>query len=213
MRRWRISRVVGARTDAHGATNIYGLYAAGEATGGMHGANRMGGNALTECLVFGQRAGLAATEFAKDKDKGSKAAAPAPLPSAGAPQEDADDLRAELCQIMWQYGGIRRDAAGLATGLEKVRAIAAQAARIRGVNEPRKLEKFLETQLAAGAAELIIQAASRREESRGTHARADFPAADDKKWRGHLKVVRQADGPNWWFDALAEDEDGIQAAE
>jgi len=203
----------GARTDAHGATNIPGLYAAGEAAGGMHGANRMGGNALTECLVFGQRAGLAATEFAKDKDKGSKAAAPAPLPSAGAPQEDADDLRAELCQIMWQYGGIRRDAAGLATGLEKVRAIAAQAARIRGVNEPRKLEKFLETQLAAGAAELIIQAASRREESRGTHARADFPAADDKKWRGHLKVVRQADGPNWWFDALAEDEDGIQAAE
>jgi succinate dehydrogenase/fumarate reductase flavoprotein subunit len=183
----------------------------------MHGANRMGGNALTECLVFGRRAGLAATEFAEGKDKGVKAAAPAALPETGEPQADADALRAELCQIMWQYGGIRRDAAGLATGLEKIRAIAAQATRTRGINEPRKLEKFLETQLAAGAAELIIQAASRREESRGTHARADFPTADDANWRGHLKVVRQADGPDWWFDALAEDGAGdasnIQAAE
>ena len=202
----------GARTDAHGATNIPGLYAAGEAAGGMHGANRMGGNALTECLVFGQRAGLAAVEFAKGRAKGANAAAPAPLPVSGGPEADADDLRAELCQVMWQYGGIRRDAAGLATGLEKVRAIAAQAAQTRGINEPRRLEKYLETQLAAGAAELIIQAASRREESRGTHARADFPAADDDNWRGHLKVVRQADGPNWWFDALADD-DGVQAAE
>ncbi|MBT7976492.1 MAG: FAD-binding protein, partial [Rhodospirillaceae bacterium] len=118
----------GARTDLHGATSVPGFYAAGEAAGGMHGANRMGGNALTECLVFGRRAGVAATAFAKALDQGTNATAPVMVPETGEPQVDANALRAELCQIMWQYGGIRRDAAGLATGLEKVRAIAAQAA-------------------------------------------------------------------------------------
>jgi succinate dehydrogenase/fumarate reductase flavoprotein subunit len=202
----------GARTDAHGATTVPGLYAAGEAAGGMHGANRMGGNALTECLVFGQRAGKAAAAFAEGRDQGVKAAAPVVQPETGEPKTDADTLRADLGRIMWRYSGIRRDAEGLAIGLEKVRSIAAEAARTRGINEPRKLEKFLETQLAAAAAELIIQAASRRQESRGTHARTDYPASDDEKWRGHLKVVRQADGPNWWFDALPQEEGRVQAA-
>ena len=196
----------GARTDLHGATSVPGLYAAGEAAGGMHGANRMGGNALTECLVFGQRAGKAATAFAQGKDQGVKALAPAAPVETGEPQADPDALRADIRQIMWTYGGIRRDADGLAYGLEKIREIAAEAARTRGINEPRRLEKFLETQLAATAADLIIQAASRREESRGTHARADYPAADDDNWRGHLKVVCEAGGPSWWFDALPEDE-------
>ncbi len=198
----------GARTDGHGATSMAGLYAAGEAAGGMHGANRMGGNALTECLVFGHRAGLAASAFAAGRDKGAGAAAAPAQAESGAPGRDADVLRRDLARVMWQHGGIRRDAEGLASGLEKIRAIAGEAARTRGINEPRKLEKYLETQLAAGAAELIVEAASRRRESRGTHARADYPAADDESWRGHLKVVRRADGPHWWFDALAE-ADGV----
>ncbi|MDP7602245.1 MAG: FAD-binding protein, partial [Alphaproteobacteria bacterium] len=117
----------GARTDTHGATSVPGLYAAGEAAGGMHGANRMGGNALTECLVFGQRAGKAAATFAESRDQGVKAAAPVVQPETGKPQTDADTLRADLGRIMWRYSGIRRDAEGLATGLKKVRTIAAEA--------------------------------------------------------------------------------------
>ena len=194
----------GAQTDLHGATSVPGLYAAGEASGGMHGANRMGGNALTECLVFGHRAGKAATDFANNLGKGANADAPPPLTETDEPRVDPDAQRAELSKIMWRYGGIRRDADGLATGLEKIRAIAASAAQTRGINEPRRLEKFLELQLAAAAADLILQAASRREESRGTHARADYPGSNDDEWRGHLRVKQQGDGPNWWFDALPE---------
>jgi fumarate reductase (CoM/CoB) subunit A len=202
----------GARTDAVGATNVPGLYAAGEAAGGMHGANRMGGNALTECLVFGHRSGRAATAFAKNLQQGAKATATPPPAETGEPQADPDTLRGELSQIMWQYGGIRRDADGLAIGLKKIRAIAAEATRTRGINEPRRLEKFLELQLAAEAATLILQAASRRKESRGTHARTDFPASDDNAWHGHLRVKRQADEAEWWFDAQPKVDD-IQAAE
>jgi succinate dehydrogenase/fumarate reductase flavoprotein subunit len=161
---------------------------------------------LTECLVFGRRAGKAATAFAEGRDQGARAAPAVAQLETGEPRTDPVTLRADLSRIMWQYGGIRRDAEGLAKGLEKVRAIAAEAVRTCGINEPRIMEKFLETQLAATAADLIIQAASRRQESRGTHARADYPESDDEKWRGHLKVVRQADGPNWWFDALSEEE-------
>ncbi len=202
----------GARTDLHGATSVAGLYAAGEAAGGMHGANRMGGNALTECLVFGHRAAISATAFAMNRAKGeTAAAAPRPL-ETGEPTADPDTLRTELSHIMWQYGGIRRDAQGLTLGLEKVRAIGTEAARTRGINEPRRLQKFLELQMAARAAELILESASRRKESRGTHARADFPASDDDQWNGHIRVERRQDNAEWWFDALVEDDNTLQAS-
>lgn len=196
----------GAQIDAYGATTEPGFYAAGEAAGGMHGANRMGGNALTECLVFGHRAGKAAFDFAVSRAKGAEAKGVCKPLEIGEPHENPDVLREELSRVMWMHGGIRRDARGLAAGLERVRAIGLAAARTRGVNEPRRLEKYLETQLAATAAELILEAATRREESRGTHARTDFPESDDAHWRGHLRVALGVDGANWWFDPVFDDD-------
>jgi succinate dehydrogenase/fumarate reductase flavoprotein subunit len=196
--------VGGASIDTEGATELPGLYAAGEAAGGLHGANRMGGNALTECVVFGHRAGRAAAAWAEDRDQGRAVlAGEAVAAEAGDPRADADQLKQELRQVMWHHGGIRRDAAGLAEGLKLVREISSQAHRIRGVNDPGMLEKFLELQLACGTAELILEAATRRQESRGAHARSDFPETDDAKWRGHLSVVRQNGEARWSFREIA----------
>ncbi|MDP6709015.1 MAG: FAD-binding protein [Alphaproteobacteria bacterium] len=204
----------GAQIDAHGATTVPGLFAAGEATGGAHGANRMGGNALTECVVFGHRAGLAAADWAARRKQGAgldpETSTTAPV-GTGEPRASADRLKRELQRSMWRYGGIHRDREGLETGLREVREIAAEAAKTRGLNEPRILQKHLELQLSAAAAELILDAATRRHESRGGHYRADYPEADDD-WLGHLKVARGDGGRRWWFEEMAGLE-GVAAAE
>ena len=192
----------GVATDVHGVTSIPGLFAAGEAVGGLHGANRLGGNALTECLVFGRRAGTAAAAWASGRSLpapgGLEALVPAPAP--GSPVADAGELRTRLRDVMWRYGGISRDRAGLEKGRALLHDIAAEAARTRDVTKPLHLERFIEMQLAATAAGLIVEAALRREESRGAHFREDFPETDDTGWLGH-QTVRLADGrPEWSFE-------------
>lgn len=193
----------GATIDGHGATTVAGLYAAGEAAGGVHGANRMGGNALTETVVFGHRAGAAAARWAAGRDQGRalpRHTRPFIEAAAGQPRAAADELKRDLRRAMWTYGGIRRDGSGLESGLEKVRGIAAEADKCHGIDDPRRLHKFLELQLAARAGELILEAAARRRESRGVHFRADFPQPDDANWRGHLKAALDDGATRWWFE-------------
>ncbi len=202
----------GARIDVHGATNVPGLYAAGEAAGGVHGANRLAGNALTETVVFGHRAGEAAHRWAAGRDQGRGIAAdvtpgdePADgTPKTGTPRADAKTLKGELRRAMWRYAGIRRDGAGLATGLETVREIAGEAGKALNVNEPKEIGKLVELQLASRAAELILEAAARRQESRGVHFRVDFPEPDDANWLGHLNVRLEDGARQWTFDKLQD---------
>lgn len=190
--------VGGVVINENGATSLAGLYAAGEAAGGLHGANRMGGNSLAETVVFGHRAGRAAAAFAQGRDQGRDQApalaASGPPATPGAPPISAAELMEDLRRVMWRHAGIRRDAAGLASGLEQVREIQAAA-----VNDG---DGRVELRLAAQTAELIIEAASRREESRGVHFRVDFPAADDANWLGNLKVTRRAGRLDWRFDRI-----------
>ncbi|MDP6842737.1 MAG: FAD-dependent oxidoreductase [Rhodospirillales bacterium] len=190
--------VGGARIDENGATSVAGLYAAGEAAGGLHGANRMGGNSLAETVVFGHRAGRAAATYAAGRDQGRAqgqtlggGAPPAPMDDA---RVDGDQLLQDLRAVMWRHAGIRRDAEGLAIGLGRVREIGAEAAKAG--------DRPVELGLAAQTAELIIEAASRRQESRGVHFRADFPEIDDANWLGNLKVARRAGRLDWRFDAV-----------
>jgi succinate dehydrogenase / fumarate reductase flavoprotein subunit len=196
----------GIRVDAEtGRTAVAGLYAAGEVAGGMHGANRLGGNSLSDLLVFGARTGGAAASFA--------AGAPEPymdpvqvqaaVAALGAPldRSDGDDpyaIQRDLQEMMQRLVGIFRVEADLDAALaglvelrrrwENVRATGGRAYN-PGWNLVFELDHLLTV------SEAIARSALLRTESRGAHSRLDFPATDDTRWIGLNSVVaRSPDG-------------------
>jgi len=178
----------GARINLKCETSIPNLYAAGEAAGGVHGANRLGGNALAETQVFGRRAGEAA---AKNVTKSKFKPKPASL---GMEEErieklfqDGDyypfHLKEELQEVMWNNVAIIRREEGLKSALNDIRVIKDKMARmklpeVRGYNQ--HLLDVLELENMVLIAELVTKSAIIREESRGAHYRADFPETRDE---------------------------------
>ena len=194
----------GAKIDATGATSVPGLFAAGEAAGGLHGANRMGGNALSETLVFGARAGSAAAAWANRSGGGDRPnllkalCESARKWSSGTPVEGG--LKDRLRKIMWEDGGIIRDEKGLFRALGAVRDIQNEASTLssKPALNGKELLDLIELRSAARVATLILEAACMRRESRGAHFREDFPGQNDAQWQGHLQVQLAAGGENIW---------------
>ena len=128
----------GVSIDADGTTTLAGLFAAGEATSGLHGANRMGENSLSETIVFGHRAGRAAAlgvagnGVLSDAQALARAKATVPEPAPGTPVASAAELLSRLRRAMWRYGGILRDAKGTATGLGEVAEVREDARKTGG---------------------------------------------------------------------------------
>jgi len=171
----------GVRTDQLGATNVPGLYAAGEAANsGLHGANRLASNSLLEGLVVGAWAGEAAGEYASHRGPASIALAGKGTGSSDG-YMDEDDLRASLKALMWREVGIERQGGNLTGALGAVRAWEGFALRV-GAERAARLS-LLNMLLVS---RLVAEAALHREESRGTHFRRDFPARDDGRWRVRL---------------------------
>lgn len=169
----------GVRTDLDGRTTLAGLYAAGEvACTGVHGANRLASNSLLEGLVFGARAGRAASmdDSARvdesNSDFVSNDAVPAPVSGATTPGEVATAVRKRVRRLMWERVGLLRTRAGL----ERALAEFDQIARARLTPTSRN---FL------SVARAVATSALWREESRGGHFREDFPARDDVRFRAH----------------------------
>ena len=197
--------------DAQCATTVPGLYAAGEVTGGIHGANRMGGNALAETVVFGKRAGEAAAASAGKISRGQFRAIHRDL--AGRPQSQTNpagskliDPKKELSRLrkeMWNNGGIIRNAAGLENLLNYVTTLRSSVmnARPAGIQEAVRL---IELRFAVRAAELIVGGALRRTESRGAHYREDHSEQNDVRWQLHLQVQQLSDGSLDWRTAKPE---------
>lgn len=194
----------GVRADARGATSVPGLFAAGEITGGLHGANRMGGNALTETVVFGARAGEAAAAWAADISDDDRNAVlkdlDSPVFKTGAKGDGAGaaELMAGLQKILWEEGGIMRNRPGLRHALAATALIGSAADELPAAADPRRVQRFLDLRVASRVAALILQGALRREESRGAHFREDFPEQNDATWRGHLQVRLSEDGKELW---------------
>ena len=172
--------------DEHGDTGVPGLYAAGEVVGGVHGANRHGGNALTDILVFGQRAGATAADFVAKtrKEKVTDLADPELKRYESIMSRDQGysphDVMTRLKETMWAKAGIIRDSVSLSEAFEAIFDLKLMADRIVA-RKGREMLVALEAPMALESAEMIIRAAMERKESRGAHYRPDYPT-EDPKW-------------------------------
>ncbi|WP_338493952.1 fumarate reductase/succinate dehydrogenase flavoprotein subunit [Streptomyces sp. SJL17-4] len=198
---------VNVDSETAATVGVPGLFAAGEVAGGMHGSNRLGGNSLSDLLVFGRRAGLYAAQYALSGAGGrivaadveaAAAEALAPFGSASGgsdgargPEEDAGPpenpytLHQELQQTMNDLVGIIRREGEMAEALDRIAALRARARRVaveghRQFNPGWHLALDLRNMLLVG--ECVARAALERTESRGGHTREDYPAMD-RAWR------------------------------
>jgi len=169
------------------ATDVAGLYAAGEVTAGLHGANRLGGNSLAETVVFGRRAGEAAAGYSASRDVQLRArrvvdAADEELTSfIRHGREFARPLQRALRDAMWETCGVVRDQAGLRRGLERVAELRelAREVDVRPTAEGyADLAHALDLRASLVAAEATLLGALARNESRGAHQRRDHPELD-----------------------------------
>jgi succinate dehydrogenase / fumarate reductase flavoprotein subunit len=199
---------IAVESDTAAALGVPGLFAAGEVAGGMHGSNRLGGNSLSDLLVFGRRAGLHAAEYAQrlparpvaDESQIDAAAAEALRPfSAEAPEEGRTPenpytLHQELQQTMNDLVGIIRREGEMEQALEKLAELRVRASRA-GVEGHRQFNPgwhlSLDLRNMLLVSECVARAALERTESRGGHTREDFPGME-REWRRANLVCRLA---------------------
>jgi fumarate reductase flavoprotein subunit len=196
----------GVDADISGATPIAGLYAAGEcANVGLNGGNRLGSNSLSECLVFGAAAGRAAAEHASV----AMAVGANPVDALLADEtrrietsfldkkggeERIGTIREEMQHDMDAGAGVFRTKEGLETLTRQLGSLRDRFERIKIEDSSRtfntELTAALELDFMLEVAEAVAYSALAREESRGAHARRDFPERDDAKWLKHTLAFR-----------------------
>jgi succinate dehydrogenase / fumarate reductase flavoprotein subunit len=191
----------GVKVDAETQeSTVPGLYAAGEVGGGMHGANRLGGNSLSDLLVFGRRAGLHAA--------GKRGGAPsipdteveAAMRDALAPFErDGENpfaVQAALQAVMQRNAGIIRDKAGLETALAELEKLKGRATKV-GITGSREYNPGWHTAIDLHSLLVVSEATARaaleRTESRGAHTRSDYPDSDERQAREQIVIKKEGD--------------------
>ncbi len=186
-------------------SNVPGLFAAGEVAGGMHGANRLGGNSLSDLLVFGRRAGLGASDYVKglsnqpkvDDTDVEKAIQEMLAPLDRSEGETPYEVHRDLQRVMQTEVGIVRTEEDLKKALTDLKEIQARAEKVkadglRQYNPGWHLAKDIKTM--AKVSEAIARCALQREESRGGHTRLDFPEYSNH-WSKHNSIIRkESDG-------------------
>ncbi|EKU47542.1 FAD-binding protein [Brevibacterium casei] len=188
------------------STDVEGLWAIGEASSGLHGANRLGGNSLIELLVFGRIIGQSAIAYSDEleaqvRSQESLAEARAEiddlLASDGA--ENVRALQREVRNLMTEHAGVVRDEAGLLAGLEKLAAIEARMADV-GIHPDiagySDLAHAFDLRSSVLAARATLESALERRETRGCHNRSDYPELDPELtvnlvWSPETGVVRE----------------------
>jgi succinate dehydrogenase / fumarate reductase flavoprotein subunit len=194
----------GIRVDAETAqSSVSGLFAAGEAAAGLHGANRLGGNSLSDLLVFGRRAGLAAAEHAKrssapaiDSPQIEDAERQMLLPFERSGGESPYVIHSDLQHVMQSFVGIFRTEEDLRRALSEIDKLKERTASVRVegsrlFNPGWHLARDLQSMLIV--AEAVTRSALARRESRGAHSRIDYAGLDDAWGKMHNVVVKKAD--------------------
>ena len=199
----------GIATNLDGETSLPGLLAAGEcACVSVHGANRLGGNSLLETLVFGARAGRkAAQRIETEKIHLNEAALEKHLRACQSGLEDIFErkreepcfgLRDEMKALMTSQAGIFRKESDLLSAKAKMRELKERLKRVgvkqKGLAFNYELIQYLELEGMLNLAEVIIEGALVRKESRGSHFRLDYPDRDDEHWLRHTMAYRIPDG-------------------
>jgi succinate dehydrogenase / fumarate reductase flavoprotein subunit len=194
----------GVRVDADtGASTVPGLYAAGEVAGGMHGANRLGGNSLSDLLVFGMRAGAGAAAFARtegavpdaDSDQLEVELVSLAAPFRRPEGENVYHLQAELQDTMQSLVGIYRSEEDLEQAIRRIEDLRRRWFRSRVIGDRSYnpgWDLVFELRNLLTVSEAIARSALQRRESRGAHSRLDYPQADPD-W-GKLNSVVTVDG-------------------
>ncbi len=192
----------GVRINEKCGTSLEGLFAAGEVSGGVHGANRMGGNAMVEIIVFGARAGRYAYEYAREASE---------IKSADNFKEEYERLCGffkdkgttpkvitdKVAALMSEYAGVARTAADLEKALSVLRTI--RNDDLPGLRAPsgqtfnQKWVEAIQVPFMLDVAEMIIKSALLRTESRGAHFREDYPDTKSE-WLKHTRVLKKPDG-------------------
>jgi succinate dehydrogenase / fumarate reductase flavoprotein subunit len=192
----------GIKVDAETAqSSVPGLYAAGEAAAGLHGSNRLGGNSLSDLLVFGRRAGLAAAQHAStvtppnlEADQVEQAAREMLEPFERSEGESPYDVHRDLQETMGSYVGIFRNKEDLTKGISEIEKLKDRASRVRVdgsrlFNPGWHLARDLTSMLTVS--EAVAKSALARRESRGAHSRLDFPDYDDS-WGKQNNVISRS---------------------
>lgn len=183
----------GVVVDETGMTAVEGLFAAGEICGGVHGANRLGGNALAEVFAMGRRAGKNASDYARQKEhawsteslfKEEKSSLESIYREQG---EDIKQLTLSLKKTVWEKAGIIRNRISLNNALEVIEGIELDLPNMR-ISRIRDMMRYMELKNMITVSKMVCHSALLREESRGSHYRSDFPQEDNRNWLKSITV-------------------------
>ena len=191
----------GMRIDERCETTVRGLFAAGEAAGGPHGADRLGGNMIVNLMVFGRRMGRFAAERSRQTATpwradglvtGEETRLKGLLGKQG--RVKPLELKRRIQEAMWRDLLVVRNGERLETSLRQLQQMRAVWETDLQVEDPRELWQALEIENMLDVGEIMVRAALLRTESRGSHFREDYPERDDPRWRRSVVIRRTADG-------------------
>ena len=190
------------RVEDNRSTTVEGLYPVGEAEAGVHGGNRLGGNALAETQVFGARAGSSAASWAKSRpspklDRGQVEREIVQLDSMFREGKKPQAMKEQIRGLMWQYVGIVRNREDLMFALSELERLGRDSNEL-GVSGGKKYNPEWCDAIAIPhmllVCEAIVRSALAREESRGAHFRSDFPKRDDANWFVNINLKKGISG-------------------